>query len=75
MALLSKDLGLDLGTLFIRVSEGGEILLEEPTVAAIVIDEQNHLTSAANCGESCSAWTRALPLSRVSMYSASGSES
>jgi rod shape-determining protein MreB len=40
MALLSKDLGLDLGTMFIRVSEGGELLLEEPTVAAIVIDEQ-----------------------------------
>lgn len=40
MALFSKDLGLDLGTLFIRVSDGGEIVLQEPTVAAIVTDEQ-----------------------------------
>ena len=40
MALFSKELGIDLGTYFIRVSEGGQIILEEPTVAAIVIDEQ-----------------------------------
>jgi rod shape-determining protein MreB len=40
MALFSKDLGIDLGTFFIRVSDGGQIVLEEPTVAAIVIDEQ-----------------------------------
>jgi rod shape-determining protein MreB len=40
MALFSKELGIDLGTLFIRVSEGNEIILQEPTVAAIVIDEQ-----------------------------------
>ena len=40
MALFSKELGVDLGTLFIRVSDGGEIVLSEPTVAAIVIDEQ-----------------------------------
>jgi rod shape-determining protein MreB len=40
MALFSKDLGMDLGTLYIRVAEGGEVLLEEPTVAAIVVTEQ-----------------------------------
>ena len=40
MALFSKELGIDLGTLFIRVADGGEIVLEEPTVAAIVVDEQ-----------------------------------
>lgn len=40
MALFSKDLGIDLGTMFIRVAEGNQILLEEPTVAAIVVDEQ-----------------------------------
>jgi rod shape-determining protein MreB len=40
MALFTKDLGLDLGTLFIRVCDGGEIILQEPTVAAIVVDEQ-----------------------------------
>ena len=40
MAMFSKDLGIDLGTFFLRVSDGGQIVLEEPTVAAIVIDEQ-----------------------------------
>jgi len=40
MALLSKNLGIDLGTSYTRVSAGGQILLEEPTVAAIVVEEQ-----------------------------------
>jgi len=40
MALFSKDLGIDLGTMFIRVAEGNQILLQEPTVAAIVVEEQ-----------------------------------
>jgi len=40
MALFSKDLGIDLGTMFIRVAEGNQILVQEPTVAAIVIEEQ-----------------------------------
>jgi len=40
MALFSKELGIDLGTMFIRVSEGNQIVLQEPTVAAIVVQEQ-----------------------------------
>ena len=40
MALFSRELGIDLGTFHIRVAEGNEIVLQEPTVAAIVIDEQ-----------------------------------
>jgi rod shape-determining protein MreB len=40
MPLFSRELGIDLGTFFIRVAEGNDILLQEPTVAAIVIDEQ-----------------------------------
>lgn len=40
MALFSRELGVDLGTLFVRVAEGGQIVLQEPTVAAIVIEEQ-----------------------------------
>src|SRR3990172_7448767 len=40
MALFSKELGIDLGTLFTRVAEGGEVILEEPTIAAIVVAEQ-----------------------------------
>jgi len=40
VALFSKDLGIDLGTFFIRVAEGNQILTQEPAVAAIVVDEQ-----------------------------------
>ncbi len=40
MALFSRELGIDLGTFYIRVAEGNEIVLQEPTVAAIVVDEQ-----------------------------------
>jgi rod shape-determining protein MreB len=38
--MFSKDLGVDLGTMFIRVVEGNQIILQEPTVAAIVVQEQ-----------------------------------
>lgn len=40
MALFSKELGIDLGTAYLRVAEGNRMVLEEPTVAAIVVDEQ-----------------------------------
>jgi rod shape-determining protein MreB len=40
MALFSKELGIDLGTNFIRVVEGNQVVLQEPTVAAIVVEEQ-----------------------------------
>ena len=40
MALFSKELGIDLGTMYLRVVEGGQIVLQEPTVAAIVVQEQ-----------------------------------
>src|SRR5512139_3619163 len=40
MALFSRELGIDLGTIYTRVAEGNQIVLQEPTVAAIVVDEQ-----------------------------------
>jgi rod shape-determining protein MreB len=40
MAVFSKDLGVDLGTMYIRVAEGDRVVLEEPTIAAIVVEEQ-----------------------------------
>ncbi|PWH18277.1 MAG: rod shape-determining protein [Anaerolineae bacterium] len=40
MALFSREFGIDLGTMFTRVVEGRQILFEEPTIAAIVVDEQ-----------------------------------
>jgi rod shape-determining protein MreB len=40
MALFSKDLGIDLGTMFTRVVEGNRVVLEEPTIAAIVLEDR-----------------------------------
>jgi rod shape-determining protein MreB len=40
MALFSKELGIDLGTIYTRVVEGRQVVLQEPTVAAIVVQEQ-----------------------------------
>jgi rod shape-determining protein MreB len=40
MFSLSKDLGIDLGTLHTRIADGGGVLVDEPTIVAIVIEEQ-----------------------------------
>ena len=48
MALFSKDLGIDLGTVYIRIAEGDKIVLEEPTVAVIDIEERLELAGLAN---------------------------
>ena len=39
MAGLSHELGIDLGTLDTRIAEGNDILLQEPTIVAILLDE------------------------------------
>jgi rod shape-determining protein MreB len=39
MAGLSHELGIDLGTLNTRIAEGNNILLQEPTIVAILLDE------------------------------------
>jgi rod shape-determining protein MreB len=40
MPFLIRELGIDLGTMNIVVAEGNNILLQEPTVVAIIVDEQ-----------------------------------
>jgi rod shape-determining protein MreB and related proteins len=40
MAGFSRELGIDLGTLNTVVAEGNQVLMQEPTVVAIVIQEQ-----------------------------------
>jgi len=40
MALFSKDLGIDLGTMFTRLADGTKVLLEEPTIVAIEVRDQ-----------------------------------
>ncbi len=40
MAIFSKDLGIDLGTIYTRLADSGQVLLEEPTIVAIEVEEQ-----------------------------------
>jgi rod shape-determining protein MreB len=40
MAGFSRELGIDLGTLNTVVAEGKQVLMQEPTVVAIVVEEQ-----------------------------------
>ena len=40
MALFAKDFGIDLGTIRTLIAEGGEVVLDEPTMVAIAVEEQ-----------------------------------
>ncbi|NIW45222.1 MAG: rod shape-determining protein, partial [Gammaproteobacteria bacterium] len=40
MALLSRDFGIDLGTVYTRLAENGQVILEEPTMVAIAVQEE-----------------------------------
>lgn len=51
MALFSKDLGLDLGTMFTRLSDSVQVLLEEPTIVAIEVDDQKMVAAGIEARE------------------------
>ena len=40
MAIFSKELGVDLGTISTRIVAGGKLVLDEPTMVAIAVDEE-----------------------------------
>ncbi len=40
MAGLSRDLGVDLGTIYTRIADGPQVVIEEPTIVAIDVAEQ-----------------------------------
>lgn len=40
MAMFYKDLGIDLGTMFTRIADGTQVLLSEPTIVAIEVEDQ-----------------------------------
>lgn len=40
MAMFSKDLGIDLGTMFVRLADSTQVLMQEPTIVAIEVDDQ-----------------------------------
>lgn len=38
--MFSKDLGIDLGTMFTRIADSTQVLMEEPTIVAIEVEDQ-----------------------------------
>jgi rod shape-determining protein MreB len=40
VALFSKDLGIDLGTMYVRLADTTQVLMQEPTIVAIEVEEQ-----------------------------------
>jgi rod shape-determining protein MreB and related proteins len=40
MPVFSRELGIDLGTMMTVIAEGNQIVLQEPTVVAIIVEEQ-----------------------------------
>jgi rod shape-determining protein MreB len=38
--MFSKDLGIDLGTMFTRLADSTQVLMEEPTIVAIEVEDQ-----------------------------------
>lgn len=51
MALFSKDLGIDLGTMFTRLADSAQVLLEEPTIVAIEVEEQKMVAAGIEARE------------------------
>ena len=47
----SKDLGIDLGTIQTRIANSTGILVDEPTVVAIVIEEQKMVEFGKAAGD------------------------
>ncbi len=47
MAVLSRQLGIDLGTMFTRITEGDEVVLEEPTIVAVDVEEEKMIAEGS----------------------------
>jgi len=45
--MFSKDLGIDLGTMFTRFADNNNVLLEEPTIVAIEVEDQKMVAAGA----------------------------
>jgi rod shape-determining protein MreB len=45
--MFSKDLGIDLGTMFTRLADSSQVLLEEPTIVAIDVDDQKMVAAGS----------------------------
>ena len=51
MALFSKDLGIDLGTMNTRLADNTQVLLNEPTIVAIEVDDDKMAEKMVSVGQ------------------------
>jgi len=51
MALFSKDLGIDLGTINTRLADSTQVLLNEPTIVAIEVDDEKMAEKMVSVGQ------------------------
>ncbi len=51
MALFSKDLGIDLGTINTRLADNTQVLLNEPTIVAIEVDDERMAEKMVSVGQ------------------------
>ncbi len=51
MAFFSKDLGIDLGTIHTRIADSVQVLLDEPTIVAIEVEEERMLEKMVAVGK------------------------
>ncbi|MBT3337155.1 MAG: rod shape-determining protein [Anaerolineae bacterium] len=51
MALFSKELGIDLGTINTRLADSTQVLLNEPTIVAIEIDDEKMTEKMVSVGQ------------------------
>jgi len=51
MALFSKDLGIDLGTMNTRLADNTQVLLNEPTIVAIEVDDERMTEKMVSVGQ------------------------
>ncbi len=51
MALFSRNLGIDLGTERVRIAEGDQVLLDEPTLVAVAVAERRMVAAGAEAAE------------------------
>ena len=51
--MFSKDLGLDLVTMYTRLADSAQVLLEEPTIVAIGVEDQKHVEAVRERRDGC----------------------
>jgi rod shape-determining protein MreB len=64
MGVFAKDLAIDLGTMFTRLADGAQVLIEEPTIVAIEAEEQKMVAVGQEAREMLGRVTDSIEVAR-----------